>query len=327
MRLLRCAGLIAVGTAMAGCVSAPPAQAPAPLAEYPAPVHPDVLRAVERHRAQASKFEDAGDRLGAGRHWQVVLLLRPGDPQAAVRLAALRRAMAETVNDQLLAAREARRRGDVDQAQLSLLRVLAYDPTNDEAVGALREIDRQRAMRRAAERAMRAKMEESAAAARSRGTRRPAPTEAADYDLEQSLELLKAGDAKVAVAELRRYAMANPRDRAGRERIAAAMYAQARQLQRQGADAAAVEMHAEAIRLHPTPPREWTSQLAQLRARLASQEYEQGVRKMATDVPAAIAHFEAALRFAPDHTQAQLRLDRARRMQLNLRGIAPQGGN
>jgi tetratricopeptide (TPR) repeat protein len=252
-----------------------------------------------------------------------VLLLRPDDAQARARLAALRRSIARLVAVERDAAREAQRRADIDQAQQSWLRVLSYDPSNDEAVTALREIERQRATRRAADRAARARMEEGTVASRSRTAKRGAPTEAGEYDIEQSLELLRAGDAKAALPELRRYALANPRDRAGRERIASAVYAQAQQLQRQGADTAAVNMYAEAIKLHPAAPKDWSAQLVQLKLRLANQEYEKGVRQMTTDVPA-IAHFEP-LRL-PDHTQAQLRLERARKIQENLRTIGSKPG-
>jgi tetratricopeptide (TPR) repeat protein len=320
LRQLRRRALIAVAAALTGCASAPAPTPPAPSPDVSS-ARADIERAAARHRALALKFEKEHDLADAANHWQVVLLLLPDDRQAVAQLAALRRAIAKIVGDELGAARDAQRRTDFDKAEQSMLRVLAYDPYNQEAVAALREIDRQRATRRAAERAARARMEEKTVASRSRTARRSAPTEAGEYDVEQSIELLRAGDVMVALPELRRYAQANPRDRAARERIAVTVYAQAQQLQGQGADAAAVSMYADAIKLHPAPPRGWTEQLAQLKMRLANQEYEQGVRLMATDVPAAIAHFEAALRLAPDHTQAQLRLERARKIQENLRSI------
>jgi tetratricopeptide (TPR) repeat protein len=317
-RLSRGGGMLAVATALSGCVSAPPAPAPAP--ELPA-VRADVARAAERHREAALRLEAKNDLFDASLQWEVVLLLLPDDPQARVRLAELRKSMRQIADEEISAARSARHRGDLDHMQQSMLRVLSVDPDNQEALGALRELDKQRASRRAADRAARARMEENAVAKRGRKAPGPASTEAGEYDLEQSLELLKAGDATVAVPELRRYASANPRDKASRERIATALYAQGQQRERDGDGAAAVAMYSDAIKMHPAAPREWTVRLTQLKARLARQEYELGVRKMATDVPAAIAHFEAALRYAPDHTQAQLRLERARKMQQNLRAI------
>jgi len=317
-----CGALVVVVAALSGCASGPQSPAAEPAPEDSATRAAAEL-AAERHRAQALKLEQAQDLAGAATQWQIVLLLRPDDAQANARLAALRRSIARTVAVEREAARDAQRRADLDQAQQSWLRVLSYEPYNDEAVTALREIERQRATRRAAERAARARMEEGTATGRNRTAKRGAPTEAGEYDIEQSLELLRAGDAKAALPELQRYALANPRDRAGRERIAVAVYAQAQQLKRQGSDSAAVSMYTEAIKLHPAAPKDWSAQLAQLKLRLANQEYETGVRLMSTDVPAAIAHFEAALRYAPDHTQAQLRLERARKMQDNLRAIGP----
>lgn len=325
--LLRQGALAVAIAVLAGCVAAPPPPVTpdVPLIEVAA-TPSAVERAIERRRAIALKLEKAQHLGEAATQWEIVLLLAPDDREAAARLAALRGRMARIVNDELAVGLEALRRGDHDRAQQSLLQVVTLDPANSEAVAALREIDRLRSMRRGAERAARARAEESMTAARSRIGRRP-PNEAGEFDVEQSLELLRAGDAKVALGELRRYAAANPRDRVARERIAMAVRAQAQQSERQGDAAAAVSMYAEAIRLHASPPREWVVQLAQLKARLAAGEYEKGVRLMATDIAAAITHFEAALRYAPEHTQAQLRLERARKMQQNLRSIgAPRGG-
>jgi tetratricopeptide (TPR) repeat protein len=198
--------------------------------------------------------------------------------------------------------------------------VLAFDAHNEEAVTALRELDRQRELRRASERSARARLVAQANGSRipSRSTR-----DAREFDLEQSLELLRAGDTTGALPELRRYVAANRGDRAARARIASAVYAQAQRLEGQGSFEAAVGMYAEAIGMHAAAPREWSSQLGALKMRLAGAEYEKGVRLLATDVGAAIPHFEAALRFAPDHTQAQLQLQRARKIQQNLRSIGP----
>lgn len=305
---------------LSGCVTPPPPAAVSePVAEVPAGPN-EVERAIERRRAAAVRLEQANDLAAAATQWQIVLLLAPKDRQAAERLAAVRASISKIVADELAGGRDALRRGDADRAQQSLLAVLALDAGNREAIEALREIDRQRTMRRGAERAARAQAEQSMAATRGRGVRRPS-SEAGDYDIEQSLELLRAGDSATAVAELRRYIAASPGDRALRERVAAALRSRAQILENQGDGQAAVEMYSEAIRIHGSAPRDWATQLNRLRTQLAGQEYEKGVRMMSTDVTAAIKHFEAALRFVPNHTQAQLQLDRARKVQQRLRSI------
>lgn len=308
--------------ALAACATrtAPPVPGP-PVAEAPAgPTETD--RAIERRRAAAQKLEQEHDLAGAATQWQIVLLLAPQDRQAAERMAAVRASIGKAVAEELAIGKDALRRGEIERAQQSLLRVLALDADNKEAVEGLREIDRQRAMRRGAERAARAQAAESMAATRSRSARRPS-SEAGDYDIEQSLELLRAGDSAVALGELRRYVSTNPRDRALRERIAGALYSRAQELEKQGKGFAAAEMYAEAIKAHSVPPRDWSTRLSRLKARLAAEEYESGVRLMSSDIAAAIRHFEATLRLAPNHTQAQLQLDRAQKMQQKLRAIDP----
>ena len=310
---------------LAGCASAPSSSPPTsdrPVIEVPAAAK-EVERAIERHRVAAQRLEQAQEPAKAATQWQIVALLAPNDRQAAERLSATRASVAKNVSEGLAAGRDALRKGQVEQAQDSLLRVLAFEPNNEEAANGLREIDRQRAMRRGAERAARVRIDELASAASNRTPTVRKPSEAGEFDIEQSLELLRAGNSAVAIPELRRYWAANLRDKAVRERIAIAMHAHAQQLERQGASAAAVNSYAEAINMHASPPRDWSAQLTQLKNRLAQQEYEQGVRQMANNLNAAIRHFEAALRYAPEHTQALLRLDSARKMQQNLKTIKP----
>ena len=320
--LHRCGALIMFAAALAGCATAPPPKPPAietPVGQVPAGPS-ELERAVERRRSEALKFEQSHDLVDAARQWQVVLLLAPRDSQAAERIASLRTAIAQIVKDELAAQRDALRRGDTEQAQRSLLRVLALDAHNEEAVGALRELDRRRELRLADERSARARLSQPAAA---RHSPPRATSEAREFDLEQDLEMLRAGNATVALPGLRRYVATNPHDSAARTRIASAVYAHAQRLEQQGAFEAAVAMYAEAIGIHPAAPREWSNQFDALKKRLAGVEYDKGVRLLATDVGAAIEHFEAALRIAPDHTQAQLQLQRARKMQQNLRAITP----
>lgn len=323
-RLARSCALAVLTASLAGCASvpsAPPASADRSVVEVHS-ASKEMERAIERHRTAAVRLEQAQEATKAAAQWQIVVLLAPNDRQALERLTAIQATVTKNVSESLSAGREALRNGQTEQAQESMLRVIAFDPRNEEAINALREIDRQRAMRRGAERAARVRIEEVTASAKNRTARRP--TEAGEFDVEQSLELLRAGNSSVALAELREYLAANRRDRAGRERIAVAVRSYAQQLEKQGASDAAVSMYAEAISMHsPPPPREWSAQLTQLKDRLAQQEYEQGVRLMSSNLGAAIRHFEAALRYAPEHTQALLRLESARKMQQNLRTIKP----
>jgi tetratricopeptide (TPR) repeat protein len=313
--LAACAATLLVSA----CAHVPPAPVELPTQIYPTEVsaaRSELQSAYQRRRTLALKYENAGDLLNASRQWQVVLVIAPGDQEATSRLGNVQSALTKLAADEMSAAREALRRSDLDKAQRSLLRVLALDAYHDAAVNALREIDRQRAVRLAADRAARARAEEPGVA-RKRSNQRPRG-EAVDYDIEQSLELLRAGDVKVALAELHRYVAANPRDGLARERIAGAVRGHAQQLERQGDGISAVGFYAEAIRLHPVAPKEWVAQLARMRSRLAGDEYEKGVRVIGRDLNAAIVHFESALRLSPDHIQAQLQLERARKMQKNL---------
>lgn len=324
------APLLAFALLVAGCASAPAPDVSsprAPLVQTPiagAVPDNDLERAIARRRARALKAEQQHDLADAARQWQIVLLLAPRDTQAGERLAAVNAASAQTIKDEMAAAREALRRGETDRAQRALLRVLALDGDHEEALAALREIDRKRELRQASERAERARAGAMTTAAPKPPTR--ATRDARDFDLEQSLELLRAGDANAALPELRRYVAANRADRAGRTRVASAVHAFAQRLEKQGAIDQAVATYGEAIGMSPSPVPEWSTELDALRMRLAAVEYEKGVRLVATDVGAAIVHFQTALRFAPGHTQAQLQLQRAQKIQQNLKGVPAKSG-
>jgi tetratricopeptide (TPR) repeat protein len=305
---------------LAGCASAPPAPLPQPSKVVAEPGPTDLQRAIERRRAIARQFEQERALAAAAVQWQVVLLLAPNDREATERLGRLRKSIAAIVRDELAAGRNALRRGDIDQAQQALLQVLAVDGDNAEAIAELREIDRQRALQRAAARVARAGVAHHAAAD-GRGRRRS--SEERDYDLEEVLDLLRAGDATAALTALRQDAAADGQNRVQRQRIAEALYSQAQQRERQGEAAAAADLYSEAIRTHPAAPRDWLRKYDSFKRHRADAEYDLGVRAMATDINAAIKHFEAALHYVPDHARAQLRLDAARRMQRNLRSLEP----
>ena len=69
-----------------------------------------------------------------------------------------------------------------------------------------------------------------------------APSEVNDgFDIEQALEMLRAGDASSGLRDLRAFVDANPGNRAARQRIGNAVADRARELEDQGAREQAVD--------------------------------------------------------------------------------------
>jgi tetratricopeptide (TPR) repeat protein len=156
-----------------------------------------------------------------------------------------------------------------------MLRVLALDPDHADAAQALREIERRRLARIAAGRA--AKVNEAAAAGMPNGASRAAPARqpAADateaYNIDQPLEMFKAGDTAGGMRDLRNYVEANPNDKAGRNRIGTAVYERARELEAQGQREQALAMYEQAVSLRGEPGFGWASRIQSLKKALGDE--------------------------------------------------------
>ena len=314
---------IAIGClALGACAELPPAPGPAagpgPAATREAIAQSPRAAAIARQAELAKAASDAGDHAAALAHSEVLVLLDPADPAHRQAAAASRAAIARGVRAELAAGAAARRAGELPRARDAYLRALALDPRDAEAASALREIEQQQITRIQADRAARARsMETVVANAKSRA-------QADSYDLEQRIELLRAGDPAVGVREARAWVEANPGDRDGRARLAAAAAERARDAERRGQRDSALSLYESANALAAAPSAEWSGRARELRRALGEAQYADGMRAMRTDLAAAIRHFEAAVRYDPDNAKAQERLRDARTAQEKLRKIAPR---
>jgi tetratricopeptide (TPR) repeat protein len=310
---------LAVPVLAAGCAQAPVDPTPAPASpSSPAPmVSATAADAIARYRRAAESARQAGDLATAATQWQVLVLLAPHDESFKRELAATRAAIAKEVREQLQAGNAALKSGDNERATQAMLRVLALDPANDEAARALREIDRQRISRIQGDRAQKLRPVDIAA------LKSGAPDNGAVYDLEQPLEMLRAGDLNGGLRELRAYVDANPGNRAARQKIGTAVADRARELQGKGSREQSYMLYEQAVALRGESTPEWTAQMQVLRKALSDEYYSNGERAYRTDVALAIAQWETSLRYDPQNLKASTRLRDARAAQEKLKNIAP----
>ena len=266
------AGLAVLCAALAGCAqqpAAPDADAGPGAGIAVARVgHAPSARAdaIARQAELAKAASEAGDHAQALAHHEVLALLDPANPAHRQAAEASRAAIARAVREYLAAAAAARRAGDAVRARDAYLRALAQDPRNAEAAAALRDIERQQMARTQADRAARARsMETLVAGARSRAQ---AQTQAESYDLEQRIELVRAGDVSAGLREARAWVDANAGDRDGRGRLAAAVAERAREAERQGQRESALSLYEAANALRGEPLPEWTARARELRRAL-----------------------------------------------------------
>lgn len=316
--------LALAAAALAACATpeAPPgspeAAAEAPRPRYAmAPSSGAREAAIARHEKLARAARETGDPAQAAAHYEVLALLDATRAEYRDGLAAANAAIDAGVQEHLRAAAAARRGGDAARAREAWLRVLVLDPDNGEAAKGLRELEQAAMARTQAERAARARsMDDIVASARARAT--------ADgvYDLEQRLELIRSSEPSIALREARAWAEANPADRAGRARVAAALVERGRDTEAKGPREAALGFYDLAASLGGNGQADAGKRAAALRGALAEDAYANGMRLRSTDLAAAIRAWETALRYDPGHARAKERLAEARAAQRKLERIA-----
>lgn len=324
---LRVRAFAAVGlSVLAGACATPPP----PPAEEPPPA-PRIIRqdgpreeAARRHRELAREARSTGDLATALDHLHVVTMLV--DDDAARRDAeALRVEIRRGVREALEAGRTAQRAGDNARASTSYLRALALEPRNAEAARALREIDGQNMARAQASRAARVRVEDLFADARAAkvapgaatayaappSTPANAPAAAGGndaFDVDQRLEMFRAGDTAGALRELKAWVDAHPKDRATRQKIGATVAERAKELEGKSQRESALYLYEQALVLRGEPQADWSARIAALKKAVGNDYYSSGVKLMRTDLSGAIKAFETSVKYDPQNANAQTRL-------------------
>jgi len=272
--------------------------------------------AIAEHRQLAQRHAQAGDHASSAREWHIVLLLAPGDQAARKEYEAQRAAIRERVRENLQQGITASRNGDTERATQAMLRVLALDPENAEAARVLREIDRQKLTRIQAGQAQRAARESQVAAARPAQGPAAANAEGAEsYDLDQPIEMFKAGDINGGLRDFRAFVDANPRNDAARQRIASVVYDRGVEAEQKGAQEQALMLVDQAVSLRGKAVPEWTARAQALRKAISADYYERGVQASRSDLAGAIKLWEASIKYDPQNRLAQAKLAEARNGQ------------
>jgi len=315
--LLRGALALNMIALLAACAQSPVVTQPVPEAPLAGGAEVARVQAIARHRQLAQQARERGDLAAAAVQWKVVLLLAPAEPSYHAEQDAVNAAIRQGVRDQLQAGNAALKAGDNERATQAMLRVLALDPTNEDAAKVLREMDRQRMARIQGDRAQ--KLRPVDMAALKSGT----PDTGTAYDLEQPLEMLRAGDVDGGLRELKAYVDANPGNRAARQKIGNAVADRARELQNKGSREQAFALYEQAAVLRGESTPDWNTQLQSLRKSLSDEYYNSGERAYRSDVALAIKQWETSVRYDPQNLKAANRLRDARAAQEKLKGIAP----
>jgi tetratricopeptide (TPR) repeat protein len=326
MRMLRWLGLCSV-VVLGACAQAPvspgsAADVPASTTRATGELDSSRESSLANHRKLALQYKAAGDLAAAETEWQILTILAPDDAGFRRELDAARAAVRRAVTENLQSGIALHRAGDNERAAQAMLRVLALDPDNAEAERVLRDIDRQKMARIQSERASKFRLEDLNSPYRSAPTATAAPAETSDgYDLEQRLEMFKAGDVAGGLRELRSYVDANPKNRTARQRIGATVYDRGTELETQGNREAALGLYEQAVVLRGDAPPQWKTKIEAVRKALSVEYFDKGTRSYRTDIALAIRQWEASLRYDPQNLKASEQLREARAAQEKLQKI------
>jgi tetratricopeptide (TPR) repeat protein len=258
----------------------------------------------------------------AAEHWTVLCLLRPDQTAYARSLADAQSRASHAAAEYLHQAQQARDEGQTDRAAVFYLKALSADPGNSDAAQALRDIEQTRA--RKAYFGPSARGGTDAAASARRGSK-SVPSATERRELDSAIMLLHQGDAAAAIQTLETYLRKYPNDELGRRTLQDALVELAQQRIQQGKREEALAYLEKAYGMRDKGTPELSRTIKSLRKEIAEDYYQQGLRAQPTNLDEAIRLWEKCLKYDPDHAQAARRLERARRMEQNLRSI--EGSN
>jgi tetratricopeptide (TPR) repeat protein len=281
---------------------------------------------IEQRQQLAKRLRAAGDLAGAAAQWQVLTILEPDDTEFRQELESTRSAASRSAATNYENGMAAHKNGESDEAARFMLRVLALQPDNTEAMKVLRNIETERIARVQGARASRVRHNGEMAKKNGQEAAPPDMVEyRRSYDLEQTLELFVAGDAQGGIRELHRYVNANPKDKAGRKRIADVVFDQAEKLDNGATRERAAFLYEQAIQFRGESSSAWDARLAASRKTLANEYYEKGMRAYRSDFDLAIKHWETCLKYNPQQVNCSLRLKEAQGFQKQMKRIEGDG--
>jgi tetratricopeptide (TPR) repeat protein len=259
----------------------------------------------------------------AGTHWEILLLLRPDQQDYVKELAEARSHSNHAAAEYLQEAEQARGQGQPNRAATLYLKALSADPGNDKAAQALRDTERERARRANFGPSVRGGTGEIPLNLRRSSKPAATPSTVEGRELDAAILLLHQGDDSAAAFQtLETYARKNPHDDLGRRALQDAYVDLARQRSKQGKkeEALAYLEKAQGMRDNKSGT-ELTRAIKSLRKDIAEDYYQQGLRAQSTNLSEAIRLWEKVLKSDPEHAQAARQLERARKMERDLRSM------
>jgi len=269
-------------------------------------------------RVQTSPREKlAGVYLEQGRYadalvqWKILTTLHPGEARYEKQVDQIEEQIDRLAAQRQRAGIAALDKGDIAAARHELLAALALDPARIEILDYLRRIEYERVWR-----IQSAKLEKLKTSEDRKG---PNAGEQERSYFELGTMMFREGDYTGAVREIQKYLNSYPGDPQAKKLISDAYAKLAAQQRQQGMLHNALANVEQAKRFSTNTTTSKTEH--DLRAALADEYYEKGMRALRSDLKLAIEMFNKALEYHPQHAKARAKLADAQRMQKKLEEI------
>jgi tetratricopeptide (TPR) repeat protein len=302
-----------LGTALlAGCTTVPHLHVATPQTKS------DANPLITKHQNRALTLMREGSLAEAALQWEILALLEPDKQEYRRRLEETRALINKATSEHLRVAEKAMEQGQTEQASLAYLKVLALNPFNQTAAQRLRALEQEKLRTGPLARAPRITLSTDTTP-----RTKPAPAAEANErrDLDLGVMLHRQEDYLGSIRVLGKYLQDYPADGLAKQYLAEAHVQRGHQLAQQGKKEGALASFEKAQSLDGPDTPELGNQIRALKKTLAEEYYQQGLRAYQTDINKAIQYWQRSLQYDPNHLQAGLRLEQAKRMQQKLKAI------
>jgi tetratricopeptide (TPR) repeat protein len=277
---------------------------------------------IEAREKKAMELMSQGELAEALIQWKVLKTLDPQDPEFTQQLLATKALIRKRINDHVQLGKKALSEGNTTLAKQEFLKALALDPCMPTPFSCLKKIEKERAMKIQAKKIQRlVKKRKGPAQA---GLQSVSSQEA--YYLQLGIGLFQQGRLNESIREIEKYLNTYPKDREAGKYLAEAHLKLGIDCYEQGEMAKALMHLEEARRYKPAGSSQLSYYLTRTRQELAEDFYQKGIRVYLKDIIKAIEYWEKSISYNPQHINAQMRLEKAYKIQKKLREIEKSQG-
>jgi tetratricopeptide (TPR) repeat protein len=277
---------------------------------------------IEAREKEAMELMSQGELAEALTQWKILKTLEPNNPEFTQQLLATKALIQKRANDHVQLGKKALSKDNTLLARQEFLKALALDPHMSMPFSCLKEIEKERSMKIQAKKIQQLVKKRKAPAQ----ARLQSVSSQEAYYLQLGIGLLQQGRLNESIREIEKYLNTYPKDREASKYLAEAHLKLGIDYYEKGEMANALMHFEKACRCKPASSSQLSYYLTRTRQGLAEDFYQKGMRVYLKDIIKAIEYWEKSVSYNPQHINAQMRLQKAYKIQKKLREIEKNTG-